>query len=88
MATVKGKTKTGFEFEIDSAVIDMELLDDLSEMQENPAITGRVLNRLLGKEQKKALYDHIRDESGHVPIESAAAELIDLFAGLENGKNF
>ena len=88
MATVKGKTKTGFEFEIDSAVIDMELLDDLSDMQENPAVTGRVLNRLLGKEQKKALYDHIRDESGHVPIESAAAELIDLFAGLENGKNF
>ena len=88
MATVKGKTKTGFEFEIDSAAIDMELLDDLSEMQENLAITGRVLNRLLGKEQKKALYDHIRDESGHVPIESASAELIDLFAGLENGKNF
>lgn len=88
MAIVKGKTETGFEFEIDRDCIDMELLDDLAEMQENPAITGRVLNRLLGKEQKRALYDHVRDEAGHVPIDKAAAELVDIFKGLENGKNF
>lgn len=85
--TEKGKTKTGFEFEIDRGVIDMELLDDLADMQDNPALTGRVLTRLLGKDQKKALYDHIRDESGRVPIDKAAAELVDIFGAFETGKN-
>lgn len=87
MEKIKGKTKSGFEFEFDRANIDMELLDDLADMQDNPALSGRVLVRLLGSDQKKALYDHIRDESGHVPIDKAAAELTDIFAGIENGKN-
>ncbi len=88
MEKEKGRTKSGFEFEIDRSVIDMELLDELADMQENPALTGRVLARLLGKEQKRALYDHIRDENGHVPIDKAAAELVDIFKAFENGKNF
>lgn len=87
MEKIKGETKTGFKFEFDRANIDMELLDDLADMQDNPALSGRVLVRLLGSDQKKALYDHIRDESGHVPIDKAAAELTDIFAGIENGKN-
>jgi hypothetical protein len=88
MEKIKGETKTGFKFEFDRANIDMELLDDLADMQDNPAMSGRVLSRLLGSDQKRALYDHIRDEAGHVPIEKAAAELIDIFAESENGKNF
>jgi hypothetical protein len=88
MEKEKGRTKSGFEFEIDRSVIDMELLDELADMQENPALTGRVLARLLGKDQKRALYDHIRTEDGHVPIDKAAAELVDIFKAFENGKNF
>ena len=87
MEKEKGRTKSGFEFEIDRSVIDMELLDELADMQENPALTGRVLARLLGKDQKRALYDHIRDENGRVPIDKAAAELVDIFGEFENGKN-
>lgn len=88
MATVKGRTKTGFDFEIDRGAVDMELLDELADMQDNPAKTGRVLQRLLGPEQKRALYDHIRDENGRVPIDSAAAELVDIFGAFDTGKNF
>jgi hypothetical protein len=88
MEKEKGRTKSGFEFEIDRSVIDMELLDELADMQENPALTGRVLARLLGKDQKRALYDHIRDENGRVPTDKAAAELVDIFKAFENGKNF
>lgn len=87
MANVKGTTGTGFNFEIDRAAVDMELLDELADMQDNPAKTGRVLQRLLGPEQKRALYDHIRDEAGHVPIDKAAAELVDIFGAFDSGKN-
>lgn len=87
MEKEKGRTKSGFEFEIDRGAIDMELLDELADMQDNPALTGRVLARLLGKDQKRALYDHIRDENGRVPIGRAAAELVDIFGAFENGKN-
>ena len=65
-----GKTSTGFEYEIsDAAMNDAELLDCLVEADEGNAVSMiRAISKLLGKEQKKRLYDHLRHESGVVPI--------------------
>lgn len=87
MAEYKGVTKTGFEFVIDEDAIDMELLDDLADASENCAVLGRIIMRMLGKEQKKRFYDFIRNENGKVPIDKASEGLIDFFNAVKAGKN-
>ncbi len=87
MAEYKGTTKTGFEFVVDEDSIDMELMDDLVEASENEAMIGRIIMRMLGKEQKKRFYDHIRNEKGKVPVDKASEGLIDFFEAIKTGKN-
>ena len=87
MAEVKGKTSSGFEFSFDDNVVDMEMLDNLVEAEENPAYIGKIIGLMLGKEQKKDLYDHLRDENGKVPIEKTATCLIEFFNAIKDGKN-
>lgn len=87
MAEYKGVTKSGFEFVIDEDSIDMELMDALADASENEAMTGRVIMRMLGKDQKNRFYDHIRNEKGKVPIDKATEGLIDFFEAVKAGKN-
>ena len=42
---------------------------------------------LLGAEQKKALYDHVRTEDGLVPTEKVMAELTQIMTSGQNAKN-
>lgn len=86
---LKGKTKTGFVFEIDEKRLDnMELLDAIAEMENDNIIAlSNVSQLLLGKEQRKALYDHIRDEDGTVPSKSFSDELVNIFESVKEIKN-
>lgn len=89
MAIKKGVTSSGFEFEIDDAVIDdMELIDAIADsMGDNPLAFSQVCTKLLGMEQKKKLYDHVR-ENGRVPVEKISTEITDIFNSFgETGKN-
>lgn len=89
MAIKKGVTASGFEFEIDDAVInDMELIDAIADsMDDNPLAFSKVCAKLLGSEQRKKLYDHVR-ENGRVPLEKISTEIIDIFNAFgDNGKN-
>ena len=66
---MKGKTSTGFEFDIeDERLDDMELVDIMAEIDENPLLMPKLCKMLLGEKQKKRLYDHLRSEDGRVPI--------------------
>lgn len=66
---LKGKTKSGFEFEIDKTRLDdMEFVEALADVEENFLKFPKVCEMLLGKEQKKKLYDHLRTEDGKVPV--------------------
>ena len=51
---IQGKTRTGFEFEVDAGVLnDMELIDALADtMNENPLAFSAVCTKLFGPEQK------------------------------------
>ena len=86
---LKGKTETGFAFEIDEKRLDnMELLDAIAEMENDNIIAlSNVSQLLLGKEQRKALYDHIRDEDGTVPSKSFSDELVNIFESVKEIKN-
>ena len=75
----KGVTESGFEFEIDEEEInDIEFVELVAAAEKDLAQFPAVLDRLLGKEQKKRLYDHLRNENGHVPWTKVEAEVHEM----------
>jgi len=86
---LKGKTKSGFAFEIqDERLNNMELLDALAELDAGDSTRiSRVLKMLFSSEEKRALYEHLRTPVGTVPIEAVVAELEEIFASGQQAKN-
>lgn len=86
---IRGTTGSGFDFEIDEdALDDMELLEDLcaldrGELDALPAVLGRII----GTDQKKALYDHVRNEKGRVPTTAVVNEIKNIFEAAKETKN-
>lgn len=77
---IKGKTSTGFEFEISEDVVnDYELVENLAELEDNPLMISKVVNKILGKEQTEKLKNHVRDDKGIVPIDKMTKEIIEIF---------
>lgn len=74
-----GKTSTGFEFEINEHKLDdMEFLDALAEVDENPLALSKVIKAMLGDDQKKKLYNHLRTDEGRVPVKAVAKEIAEI----------
>ncbi|MCD7838129.1 MAG: hypothetical protein LUG65_04380 [Clostridiales bacterium] len=87
-----GTTKSGFSFSVDevaAAADNMELLDALAEMESDndPLAVSRVCRLLLGRDTRKALYDHLRTEDGRVPVAQVVAELLEIMGSTSAGKN-
>ena len=63
---VQGKTKSGFEFEMDETVLDdMRILDMIVEMSEGDiAKLSPLVKRILGEEQRERLYEHLEEKEG------------------------
>lgn len=77
---IKGETRTGFKFEIeDKRLNNYELLEALSEVDENPLVLPRVIKLLLGESKAKALKNHVRDDEGFVSSEQLSDEIKDIF---------
>ena len=73
---VTGETKSGFKFEIDpDEVNDIEFLERLGEAGDDVSKMPRIMKEILGEDQRKRMYDHIRNEKGKVPIDTA----MDIF---------
>lgn len=89
---IKGKTSTGFEFSIDEqrlnnmefidALADIQRLEDAEEKdtQEILYLTSNLINLILDKKTKKALYDYVRKEDGTVPIDAVSREVREIIA--------
>lgn len=85
---IKGKTKSGFSYELDKDRLNnYELLEAIEELEENPLVLSRVVNLLLGKEQTKKLKDHIRNKDGIVPTEKISEEITEIFQNQGETKN-
>ncbi|WP_461223844.1 hypothetical protein [Lacticaseibacillus suihuaensis] len=77
---LKGKTSTGFEYEItEERANNYELLEVLEELDESPAALVRAVKMLLGEKQAKALKDHVRTADGIVPADRIGEELKEIF---------
>lgn len=84
-----GTTSSGFKFKIDEVDLnDMEFIELMAEAEENPLKYPKMVERMLGKEQKQKLYDHVRTKEGRVPPDAIAnvVEEIFILAG-EDAKN-
>lgn len=87
---ITGKTSSGFAFSIsDEALDNMELLDAIADTCDGKVLAvSKVCRLLLGDEQRKRLYDHLRSESGSVPSGAVSKELLEIFnAGGKETKN-
>lgn len=86
----KFKTESGFECEIDISLWEnMELVDEIAELSEGNFLKlSKVTKMVLGDENRKKLYDHVRIENGTVPPQLIEKELMEIFAKQGNdGKN-
>ncbi len=84
---VEGTTKSGFKFSVDpEAVKDMEFLELVGEAEANPTRLGKMYECMLGKEQKKALYDHVRNKNGRVLIDDIKNESDEIFEAINNSE--
>lgn len=84
---IKGTTQTGFKFSIDpDAVKDMEFIELAADAEENGLLLPKMIEHILGKEQKKKLYDHVRNSKGRVMVEDVSEEIKDVFNAISSEK--
>lgn len=89
MAIRKIELENGFTCKIDEAVKDdMELLEALAAADENALKMGAVVSMVLGEDQKKALYEHLRGDNGRVKATDVTATVAAIFDALgDDAKN-
>ena len=77
---IKGKTESGFAFEIDETCVnDMRVLDAMVEVEDgNLGGAVRLVNLVFDKQQKKALYAFCADEKGRVDIEKCTRTVFEV----------
>lgn len=77
---IKGKTQTGFEYELNEKVLNnYELVENIAEIEENPLAITTIVKQLLGKDGTNRLKEHIRDENGIVTTDKMMKEIVDIF---------
>lgn len=80
---VKGTTKTGFKFSIDpDAIKDMEFIELAAAAEENGLLLPKMIEKVLGTQQKKKLYDHVRNSKGRVMVDDINDEIKEIFDSL------
>ena len=86
---ITGTTSTGFSFELeDETFDDYELLETLQEIDNgNEALVVRMVDILLGREQKGRLKEHIRGANGKVSVTGMMREVTEIFSLCQEGKN-
>lgn len=77
---MKITTESGLKLDIDENIFDdMELIDALAELKENPIAISTVVKMMFGAEGKKQLYEHCRNEKGRVETARVNDEIADIF---------
>ena len=86
---MEGTTKSGFAYSIPESRLDnMELLEALMAIDKGDGTQlPAVLEMLLGAEQKKALYNHLRTADGMVPVSAVSAEMGEILQANNKAKN-
>lgn len=84
---LKGKTSTGFNYEVDKRRLEnYELLEAFTEMETNAFAIVKVINLLLGTEQSIKLKDHVRKD-GLVDNKKIMSEIQEIVENSKDIKN-
>lgn len=76
---VKGTTGTGFAFEVDEEILnDIEFLELYVAWEKDGRGVFPLMDFVLGPEQKRALYEHHRNERGYSPKEDVVAAFREI----------
>ena len=82
------KTKSGFVYELSQERLNnYELLEAISEIDENPLAISKVVKLLLSEKEAKKLKDHVRTKNGIVPVEKFTNEITEMFQSQGETKN-
>ncbi len=85
----KGQLKNGFKFNVDGdAINDMRFVDALADMEKDATKISAVVRMLFGEEQTEALYKHVENDKGRVPVDEVidcVKEVLDSIG--DEGKN-
>lgn len=85
---IRGTLKSGFEFAVKEAVFDdFELVELYAAVNENPIYLGKLAEKLLGKDQKKKLMEHLRDEDGIIHTTAMMTALSEIEEAIPASKN-
>lgn len=86
---MEGTTRSGFAYSIPESRLDnMELLEALMAIDKGDGTQlPAALEMLLGAEQKKALYNHLRTADGIVPVSAVSAEMGEILQANNKAKN-
>lgn len=85
---IQGKLKNGFEYEIDPQNLDdYELLELMGDLEDNPLLVPKIINKILGVEQKDRLLDHLRDENGRVKTSLMEEAITEIMLSSQELKN-
>lgn len=89
MGKIEGKTVDGFKFSYpEENADDMELLEMLGKLDDGDLTPlPKVLERMLGADQKKDLYEYYRKIDGRVSIKRMAEVMGEIFNASSAGKN-
>lgn len=75
----KGKTESGFEFEINEKDLDdYRFMKMLADAQDDVLVFTKVVTRLLGADQEQRLCKHLEDENGRVPTETLVNTVTEI----------
>ena len=81
MAVVKGKTKTGFEFELDTELIDdYEVLEMYEDIKDTGLGARKLLTRLIGEDGYNRLKEHCRKKDGTISAKRIGHEMNDIIS--------
>lgn len=84
---LKGKTKSGFEFEIDERIKDdYRFFEALYQVEENPILAPKLINMLLGEDEKERLLKHI-EKDGFVSQTDVLKEVTEIIRSAGDIKN-
>ena len=77
---IRGKTAKGFEYAVPKKRLhNMRLVEVLAKVDEDPTLIPKMLDLLLGKEQKEAMYNFYEDEDGIVLESDITGAVNEIF---------
>lgn len=81
---IKGKTSTGFAFQVDPEIIkDYEYLELAATATSNGVMFPLLVEYTLGKEQKNRLIEHLKTKKGRALTEDVSTEFTEILEALK-----